>query len=104
MKLQVKEKNEAVECTTGEHLELHMFVSALREKKSLNGFLKNGLLETHTLRRRHAAFVSEMKRRGYRHRTPLPSFPRIRLGLIDTMENLKILAARCKECKKLQKF
>jgi hypothetical protein len=87
----------------GEHFEIHIFASALRKRKCLDGFLVNGLLETHTLRRRHKALVQEMKRRGYKHKTPLPLFPRIRLGLINVKENIRELARRCKECRSLQK-
>ena len=86
----------------GEHFEIHIFVSAIREHKKLDGY-KKGLLEVHKLRTRHAELVTEMKRRGYHHKSPLPNFKMERSGWVDRKENLRELARRCKECKRRQK-
>ena len=86
----------------GEHVEMHMFAGTILADRSLKGFLSKGLLETHSLRKRHRFLVREMKRRGYNHRSELPSFIVTKLGKIDRKKNLKELASRCKDCKDIQ--
>ena len=85
----------------GEHVELHMLVGSLRKGRSLTGFVANGLIEVHSVRARHAQLVREMKRRGFRHRSPLPSFTARRLGRVIRSKSLADLAERCKECRGL---
>ncbi len=82
----------------GEHVEIHMVVATLRLGKSVAGFLEKGLLELHNLHRRHDQLVTEMLRRGYRHRSPLGPVPRQRAGKIDRKANARELARRCPEC------
>jgi hypothetical protein len=55
----------------GEHLELHMFVGALKKKKNLYGYLNNNLFEPLSILSRHNSLVKEMRRRGYNHKTPM---------------------------------
>lgn len=86
----------------GEHLEVHMFVTNLREGRPLNGFVANGLLEVHTLKKRHQQLVWEMKRRGYKHKSRLPAVPKQIRGKIDWKVNLRVLASRCEECRRRQ--
>ncbi len=86
----------------GEHVELHMLVASMRRGISLQGFFNNKLIETHNVRRRHDQLVREMKRRGFRHASPLADVPRRRAGQVDRRANLAELAHRCADCRKLQ--
>ncbi|HXZ26720.1 MAG TPA: pyrimidine dimer DNA glycosylase/endonuclease V [Terriglobales bacterium] len=82
----------------GEHVEIHMAVASLRLGRLLDGFLEKGLLELHNLRARHDALVEEMRRRGYRHRSPLGRVPRRRGGRINRRHAAQELARRCPDC------
>jgi hypothetical protein len=83
----------------GEHVELHMLVGSIRLKKSLTGFVANGLIEVASIRRRHQELVREMARRGFRHQSPLPRFPAKKLGRVVRKKSLANLLARCKACR-----
>lgn len=83
----------------GEHLEIHMFVNSILENKNLKGFINNGLLEIHSLRKRHKEIIDEFKRRGYKHKSPLPYFKKIKLGYINRSKNFQVLFTRCKDCR-----
>ncbi len=88
----------------GEHVECHMFRGSLLKGTSLRGFLESGLLDSRLLARRHDQLAKEMRRRGYRHESPLPrdfDAKAVR-GTIDVDAALQELAARCDECKQLQ--
>jgi hypothetical protein len=83
----------------GEHVELHMLVGSLRRKKTITGFLEGGLVELHSIRSRHSELVIEMKSRGFRHASPLPTFRAKRAGKVDLKINLQELARRCQACR-----
>jgi hypothetical protein len=83
----------------GEHVECHMFVATLNKKKSVKGYLKNGLLEIHNLKKRHNELVKEMKKRGMNHKSNLPWYKRIKLGKVNPSKNRIELNKRCKKCK-----
>ena len=85
----------------GEHVELHMLVGSLNRDKNIAGFLRDGLVELRSIRRRHAELVAEMQRRGFVHKSPLPTFGRRRAGQVDVAANLKELARRCVACRML---
>lgn len=85
----------------GEHVELHMLVGSLRKGTSLAGFVSNGLIEVHSVRARHEQLVREMTRRGYRHRSPLPSFTARRLGRVVRKKSHADLLDRCEDCRAL---
>ena len=85
----------------GEHVELHMLVGSLNRGKNIAGFLRDGLVELRSIRRRHEELVVEMQRRGFRHQSPLPAFDRRRAGSVDPVANLKELARRCHDCRAL---
>jgi hypothetical protein len=85
----------------GEHVELHMLVGSLNRGKRIDGFLRDGLVELRSIRRRHAELVVEMQRRGFRHQSPLPDFRASRAGSVDVLANLKELARRCHTCRAL---
>lgn len=85
----------------GEHLEMHMFASAVKEKKKIDGYLRNGLVEVHHIRKRHEELASEMVRRGMRHKSPLPRFRAYHAGKVDVNNSMRALAKRCRECRKM---
>jgi|TARA_R110000824_G_scaffold89863_2_gene219939 hypothetical protein len=84
----------------GEHVEHHMFVGTICRGKSVAGYLRDGLLEPKTLQNRHTQLVTEMIRRGYNHRSPLPNVDVSHLpdGEIDIERNIADLRNRCEEC------
>ena len=55
----------------GEHLEMHMFLGALKKRKKIDGYIKNNLFEPRLLYQRHKDLADEMVRRGYKHKSPL---------------------------------
>jgi hypothetical protein len=85
----------------GEHVECHMFVGTLNKGASIKGYIDKGLLEIHNLKRRHSSLVSEMKRRGFLHNSPLPKYKNKKRGRINIIENLDCLSERCSKCRDL---
>ena len=83
----------------GEHVELHMLVGCLNRGKRIDGFIKKGLVETKSIRERHAALVEEMCKRGYKHASPLPNFTPVDFGRVDRVKALTDLRERCPECR-----
>ena len=87
----------------GEHVEIHMLAGSLRRKRSIEGHLAKSLLEPTSIRRRHAALVAEMRRRGFKHQSPLPSAGRLtlrhRIAKVDVAKSMNDLATRCKDCR-----
>jgi hypothetical protein len=77
-----------------------MFVGTITKGISVNGYLRDGLLEPETLYSRHAQLVNEMIRRGYNHKSPLLHVDTSHLpkGKIDIDRNIVDLKRRCKEC------
>lgn len=90
----------------GEHNELHMLTGSILKGKSLEGFVRNGLLEAHAIAARHEALAAEMLRRGYKHNSPLPAFEdalaaypeHIRRCTVDVAVAQNDLRARCTDC------
>jgi hypothetical protein len=87
----------------GEHVEMHMFVGTLNKRKSILGYLEKGLVEVHNIRKRHDELASEMKRRKFRHNSPLPKFKYKKTGKVDSKANIQELKKRCKKCRNIQK-
>jgi hypothetical protein len=91
----------------GEHVECHMFVGAINKGTSMNGYVQNGLLNGPELFTRHEELAAEIERRGYNHKSPLAkltgSATDLR-GYINKDINLRELARRCEECRKLQEI
>ena len=89
----------------GEHRELHTFVGTLKKRVSVTGYLQEGLLDPSKLLSRHEELVTEMTRRGWGHYSLLevPSYSYVtETPCIDVERNLRELASRCKECRRLQ--
>ena len=88
----------------GEHLEMHMFVGSINKGISMAGYVKNGLLDTSNLLRRHFLLVEEMERRGMNHQSDLPNIKlkeHVGMDCIDVEANIKDLYNRCELCRKL---
>jgi len=83
----------------GEHNELHMFVGCILKGKSIAGYISGGLIEVHHIRERHEELAREMKRRGFRHMSPLPEFREFVAGSIDVERNREELRRRCRRCR-----
>ena len=94
----------------GEHVEIHMLIGSLSRKKSITGFINNGLLEPSKIKSRHDAIVAEMESRGYNHKTPINNeevlldhlsyLPEAEYNAkVDIAESLTDLIERCPECR-----
>ncbi len=83
----------------GEHKEMHQAVGTLNSGKSVRGHVEMGQLEVHNIRKRHDELVKEMKRRGFKHQSPLPNFKIFKAGYIDKEFNRLDLRNRCQSCK-----
>ena len=55
----------------GEHLEMHMFVGAIKKGKSIKGFITTGLVRVYEIQNRHDQLANEMIGRGMNHKAPL---------------------------------
>ena len=88
----------------GEHVEIHMLAGTLDKNKSVKGYLEKGLLEVHSMYRRHEELVEEMKRRGYNHCSPLDEkWKSVEgLGNVDREASFEELVRRCPRCKRRQ--
>jgi len=92
----------------GEHCELHMFVGALRMGTRIDGYIRNDLLELHSIFSRHEELVKELERRGMCHKSPLILPEEIverlseeyRSHTINRAEALAELIKRCKNCRR----
>lgn len=81
---------------------MHMFVGSINKGIRMNGYITTGLVDVADLHSRHLALVDEMERRGYKHKSELPSFewkPELRGNIIDIPSNEKELKRRCKDCR-----
>jgi spore germination protein YaaH len=76
-----------------------MFEGCLLKGKNVDGYIRNGLLETKSLFRRHKQLVKEMKARGYKHHTPFKNKEFGNLGHVDRKKSLNELLKRCNECR-----
>jgi hypothetical protein len=89
----------------GEHVEIHMFIGSILKQKSLNGYIKNNLLEPNSLITRHDELVEEMGNRNMNHRSELPDFDldylldNIKNYKIDRKKSLADLVNRCPTCR-----
>lgn len=82
----------------GEHVECHMFVGTINKGKSIDGYLKNGLVDTDKIKSRHDELAKEMERRGIKHNSPLEYDDKINKQSINVNKNLIDLMRRCVEC------
>jgi len=79
---------------------MHMFAGVLRKKMKISGYISKGLMEVHSIRKRHDELASEMLRRGMHHKSPLQPVRLYNSGKVDVKNSMKVLAKRCRECRK----
>lgn len=94
----------------GEHLEIHMFLGTLKDKKSIKGYIEKNLCQPRSFKQRHDDIVSEMKARDYKgHKTPIElsdcscvyDLPlEQQYWEVNTIKSLQDLISRCPECRK----
>ena len=84
----------------GEHLELHILASKLNEGRKIAGFIAHGLVDPALAAGRHEELVKEMRRRGYKHASPMAELPgKLEKGCVEPEANLRVLADRCGQCR-----
>jgi hypothetical protein len=94
----------------GEHVELHMFVGTLKKRISIEGYVRNGLVEPKSIISRHKQLAEEMKQRGMHHKSPLKKvnlryLPKETItAKVNISKSLADLLKRCKRCKSRVKF
>lgn len=89
----------------GEHKELHQLVDTVLRKKSIAGYIERNLIDPSTVYSRHMILSFELKRRGYKHESPMSEkviklmrpFGKI---VVDIRANENELIKRCPECLK----
>jgi hypothetical protein len=88
----------------GEHKEIHMLAGALLKGRSLAGHVERGQLDPAKLESRHLAIVKEMRKRGYKHTSPLPYVPKHGRpkGEVNAGKAYADLLRRCAECRARQ--
>lgn len=83
----------------GEHKEIHQLLGSIKKNKSIEGYVKKGLIEVHNAEKRHEKLVKEMKERGYHHQSRLQNVRLFKAGKVDIKKSVSDLKKRCKECK-----
>lgn len=93
----------------GEHVEMHMFLGALKKGKKIRGYLDNNLFQPTSLYFRHEQLKREIISRGYNHKSPIDKkailffikkLPHNDLMKeIDKKAALKELLSRCPSCR-----
>lgn len=83
----------------GEHVEMHMFAGCIEKGKSIQGYIKNGFVNTDLIEDRHDKLVEEMTSRNMNHQSPI-SCKRVHgnTGVVDTHKSLRDLFNRCGNC------
>jgi len=93
----------------GEHLEQHMFVGSLKNKKKLSGYIRNNCLEPRSIFKRHEDLANEMFKRGYNHKSSMNETETQNVcdlsieeqyHEIDKQKSLNDLIKRCPKCQK----
>ncbi|MFW6008747.1 MAG: pyrimidine dimer DNA glycosylase/endonuclease V [archaeon] len=89
----------------GEHVETHMIVSHINKGKSINGFIKNNLIEPISIKERHDILAIEMVNRKYNHKSKIiqPNIKYLSNYIqnykIDIIQSSRDLINRCDKCK-----
>lgn len=86
----------------GEHVEMHMFAGCLNRGLSIDGYVRNGLVEPDKIQIRHDELSVEMLRRGMNHKSPIHkiSFPGWNNpGFVNLERSLRDLKSRCPDCR-----
>ena len=75
------------------------------KSKTLRGYIDTGLIEVHNVEQRHTLLVTEMGRRGYRHKSPVKPEEVSLLweaGKVNAEHNIRELSHRCHMCANIQ--
>jgi len=86
----------------GAHVECHMLLGSMKRKKNLGRFISDGLVDPRKVIEYHDSLASEMKRRGYRHNSPVDTSVQTKewpSGIVDSGKSVKDLSQRCEECR-----
>lgn len=89
----------------GEHLEMHMFHTALSRKQTVTGYITKNLLAPSEVKERHDMLAAEMLRRNMNHKSPMDTQPDIsylpyHLRVAELYEHVseEELYTRCEKC------
>lgn len=83
----------------GEHVEMHMFIGALKAGKSIQGYIDKQQVEVHNIIKRHDELAVEMIARGMNHKSPLRYSSILwNAGKVDINHNIIDLSNRCPFC------
>ena len=83
----------------GEHVEMHMLIGTLQKKKSIQGYIKKGLVNPAGIIARHDQLAEEMTNRGMNHKSPIPIIKLPPEHPIAVKHNLNELKRRCSRCR-----
>lgn len=90
-----------------EHRELHALLGSMRKGISMDGYIRNGLVELDKIHSRHTSLAHEMTSRGYNHKTPIKKEELTqelkkykKYGSVMPWNSMVELARRCPECRK----
>ena len=92
----------------GEHVECHMFRSALYHNHKLEKFVENNLFQPLQLKERHDILAQYMRYRHYNHKSPMePIDKNILFNLpieyimakVDVQASIEDLINRCPDCR-----
>jgi hypothetical protein len=90
----------------GAHVECHIFCGILRNKKKIDGYIKNNCLEISNLIFYHNLLALEMLYRGYNHNSNIEILPNLshipeeyKFYTIDRESALADLLNRCDSCR-----
>jgi hypothetical protein len=86
----------------GEHAEHHQLVGSIRNhphgEAIIEGHAKKGQVDTSLIQQRHDELVTELKKRGVNHDSPMSYDDQWNKGAIDVKFNKRDLSERCDEC------
>lgn len=86
---------------SGEHREMHALCGIIKAGFSLEGYFRNKLLDTPSIKSRHDELALEMSRRsGKAHASPLEVQPIVAERFtVNVQANVQELRRRCVHCK-----
>lgn len=90
----------------GEHNELHKHKWTFEKKHRKDNYIKKDRIEPKSMKIRHEQLVSEMKRRGYNHKSPFEApdisyLPKeYQEHEVNRISNVLELYCKCEECRK----
>lgn len=94
----------------GEHVEMHMFAGTITKMVSLDGYIVAGQVDVSKIRLRHELLALELRRRQFKHLSPMDPIPVLAVSPKDVRRSQEIFKAnslvsardlwsRCPECR-----